>query len=112
MYRSVPGIPGLSYIPNYLQEDEERALVESIDQGDWNAEIERRTQHFGCRYPYKGGAKRKLIYLGPLPPWAAELAQRLHHDGHAPWVPNQAIVNEYEPGQGIASHTDRDDFDD
>ena len=44
--------------------------------------------------------------LGPLPGWALELAERLRHEGISPALPDQLIVNEYLPGQGIASHID------
>src|SRR5262249_50640131 len=38
--------------------------------------------------------------------WAAELARRLHREGWFDEVPDQLIVNEYQPGQGIAKHVD------
>jgi alkylated DNA repair dioxygenase AlkB len=46
------------------------------------------------------------MYLGPLPAWAQPLAARLVADGYMPEAPDQLIVNEYEPGQGIAAHVD------
>jgi alkylated DNA repair dioxygenase AlkB len=46
------------------------------------------------------------MYLGPLPAWAQPLAARLVTEGHMPATPDQVIVNEYEPGQGITPHVD------
>ena len=44
--------------------------------------------------------------IGPLPDWLQSLGQRLHQDCHMPAEPDQVIVNEYQPGQGISSHID------
>jgi len=39
-----------------------------------------------------------------------ETAERLRDRGWFPKVPDQAIVNNYEPGQGISMHKDRECF--
>jgi alkylated DNA repair dioxygenase AlkB len=44
--------------------------------------------------------------IGPLPQWAEELADILCERRLAPARPDQVILNEYLPGQGIASHID------
>ena len=44
--------------------------------------------------------------IGPLPQWAEEIADILCERRLAPERPDQVIVNEYDPGQGIASHVD------
>ena len=44
--------------------------------------------------------------LGPLPGWAASLAIELVADGLFPKMPDQLIINEYLPGQGIYPHID------
>ncbi len=44
--------------------------------------------------------------LGPLPAWGALLAERFAGEGITDEVCDQMIVNEYLPGQGIASHVD------
>jgi alkylated DNA repair dioxygenase AlkB len=41
-----------------------------------------------------------------LPPFVQPLAERLVIDGYFAKQPDQAIVNEYEPGQGISHHVD------
>lgn len=99
-------IPGLTYIPNYLLPEEQDQLLAIIDQQPWLTTLKRRVQHYGYRYDYTRRVIDSSLFLGPLPVWAAHLAQRLHQNGFAPHIPDQLIVNEYEPGQGIASHID------
>lgn len=44
--------------------------------------------------------------LGPLPNWLSELGYKLVEQKIFAQMPDQIIVNEYEPGQGIAAHID------
>ncbi|MEV0644056.1 alpha-ketoglutarate-dependent dioxygenase AlkB [Phytomonospora sp. NPDC050363] len=99
-------IPGLTLAPGYLDDAGQAALLGVVDGLPWSAELRRRVQHYGFRYDYKRKSVDPDLYLGPLPAWAAKLAARLHADGHAPRPLDQLIVNEYLPGQGIASHVD------
>lgn len=99
-------IPGLTLASAYLDDAEQSALLAVVDAQPWSAELRRRVQHYGHRYDYRRKTVDPDDYLGPLPTWAAELATRLHQDGHAPATLDQLIVNEYEPGQGIAAHVD------
>lgn len=99
-------VPGLRYLPDYVTPDEADALLASIDAADWQTTLKRRVQHYGYEYDYKAKNVREEMWLGPLPAWAATLAGRLHADGLINAVPDQVIVNEYQPGQGIAAHVD------
>lgn len=99
-------IDGLSYLRGYLVPAEESALLESIDAGPWSTELRRRVQHHGYRYDYRRRRVDAADHLGPLPGWAAGLAQRLVRDELAEQAPDQLIVNEYLPGQGISAHVD------
>jgi alkylated DNA repair dioxygenase AlkB len=63
-------------------------------------------EHYGWRYDYKGRTVTRDMYLGPLPEWLQPLCDELHERGLMPLVADQVIVNEYEPGQGIAPHVD------
>jgi alkylated DNA repair dioxygenase AlkB len=99
-------IPGLVHLPAHVGPDEARALLAAVDEGPWLADLARRVQHHGYRYDYKARSVTRESWLGPLPAWAAPLAQRLVSEGHFAALPDQLIVNEYEPGQGIARHVD------
>jgi alkylated DNA repair dioxygenase AlkB len=99
-------IPGLTSIPNYITPDEETCLLKQIDQQSWSSDLQRRVQHYGYRYDYKARMITPDMQAAPLPPWLQELARRLQQDGSTPTLPDQVIVNEYLPGQGIADHID------
>lgn len=99
-------ISGLVYVPYYLTKAEELALWESITTSDWQNDIKRRVQHYGWKYDYRNRFIDYSSFLGQLPLWSLELANRLFKDGHLSKLPDQLIVNEYLPGQGIANHVD------
>src|SRR5687767_5061257 len=102
----VSEIHGLRYIPNYINEDEERALITVINSQSWLSDIKRRVQHYGYKYDYKARSLNYSMFLGPLPHWALSLAKRLYNEEHIIQEPDQLIINEYIPGQGIANHVD------
>lgn len=97
---------GLTYLENYVREDEADRLVQEIDAATWRTNLKRRVQHYGYRYDYKARQARQEDYLGPLPELFQGLAKRLTAEGHFQVVPDQVIVNEYQPGQGISAHID------
>lgn len=97
---------GLRYQNGYVESRLEARLLEVIDAEPWLDDLKRRVQHYGYRYDYRSRSIDRSMYLGPLPPWACYFAQKLHHDGLLPYEPDQVIVNEYQPGQGIAAHID------
>ncbi|WP_244313666.1 alpha-ketoglutarate-dependent dioxygenase AlkB [Stappia sediminis] len=84
----------------------ERRLLDRIDAAPWRADLKRRVQHYGYRYDYKARRVTRESFLGPLPGWLMPLCERLANDGHFAKPPDQVIVNEYLPGQGIAPHVD------
>jgi len=99
-------IPGLTYIPQYLDADEQTQLLNIVNQQEWSIRAKRRIQHYGYRYDYEQGVFVSSSYLGALPDWAEKLANRLVSDRLMAVVPDQLIVNEYQAGQGIPSHRD------
>ena len=99
-------ISGLTYIPDFITKEEEQSLIENIDNSPWLYDLKRRVQHYGYKYDYKARAVNNDAYLGPLPEWVKPLSQRLFEEGVFPSAPDQMIVNEYEPGQGISAHVD------
>jgi alkylated DNA repair dioxygenase AlkB len=100
------GITGLLYIPQYVSQEHHDYLVATIAQQPWRGDLKRRTQHYGYVYDYRAKTVDPSSYLGPLPRWLERIATQLRRDGLIPVEPDQAIVNEYEPGQGIADHVD------
>lgn len=99
-------IEGLRYFPAFVDEPQEQSLLAAVDAGPWLGDLKRRVQHHGYRYDYKARKVEPSMYLGPLPGWARPLAGRLAAEGYMPAEPDQLIVNEYEPGQGISAHVD------
>lgn len=100
------GVNGLLYIPAYISPQHHDALVETIDAQPWRVDLARRTQHYGYVYDYRARTVDASAHLGPLPRWLDRIAVHLERDGIIGAVPDQAIINEYTPGQGIASHID------
>ena len=99
-------VPGLTYIAGFVATPDEAALLAAVDTEPWLSDLRRRVQHYGYRYDYKARKVDPSMYLGPLPVWAQSLAVRLVAEGHMPTAPDQLIVNEYQPGQGISPHVD------
>ncbi len=99
-------IPGLQYIPDYISLDQHNHYLTIIDQQPWLTDISRRVQHYGYKYSYTYRSVDHSMKLGPLPHWAEQLAKALFNDNLIPRIPDQVIVNEYLPGQGISHHID------
>nr|MCU0491978.1 alpha-ketoglutarate-dependent dioxygenase AlkB [Chloroflexaceae bacterium] len=100
------GINGLLYIPGYISPPHHDFLVQTIDAQPWRGDLARRTQHYGYVYDYRARKVEPSAYLGALPPWLQRIAAQLRADELVQHEPDQAIINEYEPGQGIADHVD------
>lgn len=103
-------ISGLSYLPGFLSEDEQERAVHAIDASPWRNDLKRRVQHYGWKYDYQSRTVSQGMKLGELPEWLQTLGAKLLAQSSFKRMPDQAIVNEYEPGQGIALHVDRDCF--
>lgn len=101
-----PHPPGLLYKEDFITPEIEQALVEKIDQSQWRNDLKRRVQHYGYRYDYKAKRVSQDDYLGELPDWLSPLAQQLVAHKIFTAAPDQVIINEYLPGQGIAPHVD------
>ncbi len=99
-------IPGLTYRPEFVTVEEEQRLLAGVDARPWLNDLKRQVQHYGYKYDYKARAVNVSMYLGPLPEFVHEVAQRLVDQGLVEEMPDQMIVNEYKPGQGIAAHID------
>jgi alkylated DNA repair dioxygenase AlkB len=103
---AVARVEGLVYVPGLVPPDAQARLLAEIDALPWMTERRRRVQHYGYRYGYRSRSVDRSMRLGELPPWARAVAVTLQERGLLPRPPDQLIVNEYEPGQGISSHVD------
>ncbi len=109
---------GLEYHPDFLGASEEDRLLAYIDDSEWLTDLSRRVVHFGYKYDYTNRKLDDTARIGPLPEWLTQLSRKVCQaaseeakqflDALRPF--EQAIINEYLPGQGIAPHIDRDCF--
>jgi alkylated DNA repair dioxygenase AlkB len=100
-------IPGLRYVANVLSLEGEQDLIAAIDSGsNWSSVLRRRVQHYGYRYNYRTRSIDETMRATPFPDWLATLAEKLMRSSVLSFRADQAIVNEYLPGQGIARHVD------
>lgn len=103
---NAPVVAGFSYVPDYISPTVEKALIEQIDSQPWITELKRRVQHYGYKYDYKARGITQDLRIGAIPNWLAGLCDDLLAQGYFKQVPDQVIVNEYQPGQGISPHVD------
>jgi alkylated DNA repair dioxygenase AlkB len=101
-----PGVSGLTYISNFIDTATESHLIKTIDAQPWITELKRRVQHYGWRYDYKARSVTNDLRIGALPDWLQSYAARLQQAGIFSETPDQVIINEYQPGQGISAHID------
>jgi alkylated DNA repair dioxygenase AlkB len=101
----LPPIPGLAYLTEYVTAVEEAELVQRIDAETWDTSWERRRQLYGASYGSDDGPVRSI------PDWGRALVDRMRREGISERPFDQMLVNEYEPGQGIALHQDYKPFD-
>jgi len=96
---------GLVYVKNFLNDKECKQLMIDIDKESWDNALKRRTQHYGFRYDYK--SRNLPEQSQPIPKWCEFVVNRIIKQGLMDVRPDQLIINEYEPGQGISAHIDQ-----
>jgi alkylated DNA repair dioxygenase AlkB len=89
---------GLSIFENFIDEKEEKELLEFIYNQQWSNALSRRVQHYGYEYSY-------------FPPYTVKKTVEIpeifqNYINQIDESFNQVIVNEYLPGQGIGKHVD------
>jgi alkylated DNA repair dioxygenase AlkB len=106
MADSVSLPPGARLIRDFVSEQAAKRLLAAIDASTWRADLKRRVQHYGWRYDYRERRVTNDMRLGPLPEWLLPAAEAVGGLPEFDRRPDQVIVNEYLPGQGISAHVD------
>lgn len=106
-------IDGLIYYPDLLTKNQQNYVLSEIDKQVWSTELSRRVQHYGYKYNYKNRSIDSSMKLEQLPyitgdKWHFTVlpAMELWMKNLISELPDQLIINEYLPGQGIAAHID------
>lgn len=92
------------YIPNFISAEEEDEIVQKVysaPKPKWTCLSNRRLQDYGG-VPHKRG-----MIPEEIPHWLHKYMDRIKNLGFfEKMTPNQVLVNEYLPGQGIMPHLD------
>ena len=101
-----------TYIPDFLENIDVNGddLLKQIDKKPWLDDLSRRVQHYGYKYDYKQKYITAAMKVGIIPDFIAAIGHHLHARDWFDRPPDQVIINEYQPGQGIAAHSDRSCF--
>ena len=106
-------VSGADYRIDFISPDQELRLVGAIDalpSEAWDTTLSRRVLHFGYRYDYRRRRPLATASAPPIPDWLMTVVERVVGPGIFTAPPDQAIINEYLPGQGIAAHIDAPEF--
>jgi DNA oxidative demethylase len=102
--------PGLRYVPELLSEEEERALIGSLETLAYNeirmhgVVAKRSVVHHGWEYGYDAWSLRESE---PIPPFLHEVRDRAARLVNvAPSALAEALSSRYPPGAGIGWHRD------
>ncbi|KAF6215011.1 hypothetical protein GE061_009759 [Apolygus lucorum] len=103
--------PGCRIIENFINEEEEIQLFESVKDSllDGGGELkQRKVAHFGYEFLYgKNNIDKDKPLSRGLPQECNMVKDRLLENGYdLKWMPDQLTVNQYFPGQGIPPHVD------
>lgn len=103
---------GALYVADFMSPERCRRLLAAIDadESKWQTSLKRRVQHYGWRYDYSAKTIAEDMRTEPLPDFIMPVAVELQKRGWFAQTPDQVIINEYQPGQGIAPHIDRNCF--
>ncbi|MDQ3290301.1 MAG: alpha-ketoglutarate-dependent dioxygenase AlkB, partial [Bacteroidota bacterium] len=102
-------VPGLLLYPDFISEAMEEELIQEIDHQTWVVDYDRRLQYYGYRNelekPYN-----LIPFPVPMPPLIHQLSEKLVEQKIVSIQPDQVIINEYSPGEGLRPHKDRNYF--
>ncbi len=103
-------VPGLFIYTDFIDEATETELLNEIDRQTWIVDYQRRLQYYGYRNelekPYD-----LIPFPVEMPPLIADLSQQMVSRHIIVQQPDQVIINEYAPGEGIRPHKDRNYYD-
>lgn len=111
---AVANVPGLYYYPNFFSSDLSKKLFQGLTESKkWNGvmgdEKSRQVIHYGYIYSYTSKSE-PLTKTDPIPEEYMALFSESSVSSlqglPSGWQPNQLIINQYLPGQGIAGHID------
>ena len=102
-------VPGLFLYPDFINETMEADLIQELDSQTWVVDYNRRLQYFGYRNELE--APYNLIKIPvEMPPLILELSRTIVEQKVVAIQPDQVIINEYAPGEGLRPHKDRNYF--
>jgi alkylated DNA repair dioxygenase AlkB len=109
---NTPGqpIPGFDLQVDYVTMEDELQLLRRVDAGQWQNDYLRRIQQYGLGYGAAG--TQSPSWLRDFPEWLVELAARVSDDAGFERFPENCVINEYLPPQGIGPHRDYSAFGD
>jgi len=99
-------IPGFHYVKDWISSEQQDEIMKFLDSVEWSTELKRRVQHYGYHFDYKTSEISETP-IEPIPSVLQPMIKRLKEEFFDGVLPDQLIVNEYIPGQGIGPHTDR-----
>lgn len=103
-------VPGLYLYRDFISASLEEELLKEIDAQPWVVDYDRRLQYYGYRNelekPYD-----LVEFPVAIPPKIYSLSEKIVEQKILEYQPDQVIINEYDPGQGIRPHKDRNYFD-
>lgn len=105
---AIEEIRGFRYVADYITESQHHWLLDTIDKQQWGYFGKRRFQHYGQKYDYSEEKKNDDWEVTEFPEWLKRLCLKLHNDGYMPEIANQVLISEYQSGQGIGDHTDKE----
>jgi alkylated DNA repair protein alkB family protein 8 len=94
---------------DFITSSMEDELMKEIESQKWVVDYDRRLQYYGYRNELEKPYDLIPIPL-PMPPLIKQLSEQIVDQGIVVVQPDQVIINEYLPGQGIRPHKDRNYF--
>ncbi|RZM28871.1 MAG: hypothetical protein EOO88_07175 [Pedobacter sp.] len=99
-------VPGLFLYPNFITKEREEHLLTEIDNQIWMIDYARRLQYYGFRNQLEEPYQLISIPLA-IPKEIYSLSKEIVDQKLLELQPDQVIINEYVPGEGIRPHKDR-----